>query len=71
MDKKQNAEKVPVFVPKQSKDDNSLFVSVNGKRILIQKGKTVMVEPMFAEVINNSMKQSELNEEYITEKASK
>ena len=54
-----------VFVPKTSKDDDSLFVSVNGKRILIKKGIRVKVPKAHAEVIRNSFEQSAKNDEFI------
>ncbi len=43
-----------VFIPKLSKNDDALFVAVNGKRILIKKGEPVSVPVEFAEVIRNS-----------------
>ncbi len=46
---------IPVFVPKTGRGDDDLFVAVNGKRILIQKGKTVYLSPAFAEVVQNSL----------------
>ena len=54
-----------VFIPKTSKDDDSLFVSVNGKRILIKKGVPVKVPKAHAEVIRNSLEQSAKNDEFI------
>ena len=56
--KKENVstcDNIPVYVPKEGRGDDDLFVSVNGKRILIQKGKTVYLSPAFAEVVRNSM----------------
>lgn len=44
----------PVFIPKESKHDDALYVAVNGKRMLIKKGETVMLPAPFAEVIANS-----------------
>lgn len=46
---------VPVFVPKESKHDDSLFVAVNGKRMLIKKGETVMLPAPFVEAVENSV----------------
>lgn len=46
---------IPVFVPKTDRGDDDLFVAVNGKRILIQKGKTVYLSPAFAEAVQNSL----------------
>ena len=49
-------ELVPVFIPKQSRNDTERFVAVNGERILIKTGMTVEVPRKFAEVIKNSEK---------------
>lgn len=46
---------IPVFIPKEGRGDDDLFVAVNGRRILIQKGKPVYLSPEFAEVVQNSM----------------
>ena len=54
-----------IFVPKTSKNDDSLFVAVNGKRILIRKGELVKVPKAHAAVIKNSFKQTAKNEEFI------
>ena len=58
-----------VYVPKTSKDDDSLFVSVNGKRILVKKGIHVKVPKAHAEVIRNSFEQSAKNDEFIAANA--
>ncbi len=55
----------PVFIPKLNKNDDSLFVAVNGKRMLIKKGETVQVPREFYEVIENSRKQSLEAEQFI------
>ncbi len=55
----------PVFIPKLSKNDDSLFVAVNGKRMLIKKGETVNVPREFYEVIENSRKQTLDAEQFI------
>ena len=62
--KKENAV-YPVFIPKLSKNDDSLFVAVNGKRMLIKKGETVNVPLEFYEVIENSRRQSLEAEQFI------
>lgn len=46
---------VPVFIPKTDKNDDALFVAVNGRRMLIRKGETVEVPAAFAEVIAHSV----------------
>ena len=47
------AARVPVFVPKEGKGDDDLYLCVNGRRMLIQKGKTVYLPPEFAEVVEH------------------
>ena len=54
-----------VFIPKLHKNDDSLFVAVNGKRMLIRKGETVEVPVEFYEVIENSRRQTADAEEFI------
>ncbi len=61
---------VAVFVPKKDKNDDALFVAVNGKRYLIKKGESVHVPPEVAEVIENSRKAERFAEEYIAAVAS-
>lgn len=55
----------PVFIPKLHKNDDALFVAVNGKRMLIKKGETVQVPREFYEVIENSRRQTEEAEQFI------
>ena len=59
-----------VFIPKTSKNDDSLFVAVNGKRILVKKGEAVELPVAFAEVIENSFKAGKDAECFIEEKCS-
>jgi hypothetical protein len=63
-------EKVRLFIPKESKDDDGLFLSVNGKRILVKKGVPVFVEPKYAEVYFNSLAAENKANAYIEENAS-
>lgn len=60
-----------VFVPKNSRDDDSLFISVNGKRILVQKGVSVKIPKAHAEVYKNSLAQTAKNDEFIAANATK
>lgn len=60
-------ELVEVFVPKGQKGDDSLFVSVNGRRILIKKGVNVKVPKAHAEVIRTAQEQAIKNDEYIAQ----
>ena len=65
MKTKTTTETFPVFIPKLHKNDDALFVAVNGKRMLIRKGETVNVPREYYEVIENSRKQSLEAEKYI------
>ena len=47
-------EKIPVMIPKTGKGDDERLIAVNGRRILVQTGKTVYLPPEFAEVVLNS-----------------
>lgn len=69
---KKNIEKKTktVFIPKTSKGDDSLFVAVNGRRILVKKGETVELPLPFAQVIENSMMAGRDAENFIEEKSS-
>lgn len=58
-----------VFIPKLSKNDDSLFVAVNGRRILVKKGETVELPLHFAEVIENSVNAQREAESFIEEKS--
>lgn len=62
---------VTVFVPKRDRNDDALFVGINGKNYLIKKGESVNVPTEVAEVIENSLKAEEIAEKYITAVASK
>ena len=48
-----------VYIPRISRNDDALFVSVNGKRILVRKGESVELPSHFAEVIRNSERATE------------
>lgn len=53
-------EKVPVRLFKDNgkyKDD--VFVAVNGERVQIKRGETVMIKRKFAEVLENSLRAQE------------
>ena len=66
-DKKTDLE--PVYIPKESRNDDSLYVAVNGRRMLVKKGVQVMLPKMFAEVIKNSQKQDAAAQKYIEDNA--
>ena len=61
---------IPVFIPKESRNDTERFISVNGESILVQTGKTVEVLAHFAEVIKNSEKMARISAEYIDQNIS-
>lgn len=64
--KKAAAEKTQtVFIPRESKHDDALFVAVNGQRLLVRKGEPVALPEKFAEVINNSFAAAKQAESYI------
>lgn len=56
-----------IFIPKTSKNDDSQFISVNGRRILVKKGIPVKVPKAHAEVWKNSQKQTAKNDDFIAE----
>ncbi|MBQ3538042.1 MAG: hypothetical protein IJA39_05620 [Clostridia bacterium] len=66
MKKKSRYSTERVFIPKETKNDDSLFVSVNGKRILVKKGEYVELPQCFAEVINSSRKAQAQAEKFIS-----
>ncbi|MBQ9946656.1 MAG: hypothetical protein IJO68_09055 [Clostridia bacterium] len=59
-----------VFIPKTNKNDDALFVAVNGKRILVRKGENVNLPLQFAEVVENSLKAQRDAELFIDMKSS-
>ena len=69
MSKKQE-KKVPVFIPKESRNDTERYVAVNGERILIKTGVTVEVPERFAEVIRNSEKMAVVAADFIDQNIS-
>lgn len=54
-----------VTIPKESKYDDSCYVSVNGKSMLVKKGVPVNLPAAFAEVVENSIAQSRAAQAYI------
>ncbi len=64
-EKKKNEAMETVFIPKKDKHDDSLFVAVNGRRILVKKGENVSLPVPFAEVIKNSFLAEKQAEEFI------
>lgn len=60
-----NKELVSVFIPKRFKDDEVRTVSVNGRYLNIPTGKPFLIEPCFAEAVNNALLADEMAEKYI------
>lgn len=54
-----------VFVPKENKHDDTLYIAVNGKRMMIKKGITVSLPVEFAEVVENSFSSRQSADEFI------
>ncbi|MBQ7687684.1 MAG: hypothetical protein IJT27_00560 [Clostridia bacterium] len=54
-----------VFIPKTSKNDDALFVAVNGRRLLVKKGEAVQLPAPFAEVIRHSFDAEKQAQAYI------
>lgn len=65
MKTKNKSNTVSVYIPKTSRNDEALFVAVNGKRMLVKKGTEVLLPTEFAEVIENSEKAAEQAREFI------
>lgn len=63
--KNKNNDLKSVFIPRSNKNDDALFVAVNGRRILVKKGEAVELPQAFAEVIENSFKAQSEAESYI------
>ena len=58
-----------VYLPKRGSHDDKQYIAVNGKRILVQRGKVLRLKPEFAEAVRNAQEQSEHAEEYIARMA--
>lgn len=63
--KTQTENNVTVFIPRESKHDDALYVAVNGQRLLVKKGEPVALPRKFAEVVLNSFAAAEKAESYI------
>ena len=65
-DKKQARQAlVPVYIPKEYAKDDAQYVAVNGRRFLIQKGRTVEAPPQVAEILRNAQLQTEAARAYM------
>ena len=54
-----------VFIPKESKHDDALYIAVNGKRMLVKKGEPVALPKAFAAVVQASFDAKQTAEKYI------
>lgn len=54
-----------VFIPKENKHDDALYVAVNGRRMLVKKGESVTLPKSFAEVIKASFDAKKTADSYI------
>ena len=64
---KQMAEMETVFVPKEGREDDTLYVSLNGRTFLIPKGKSVEVPKPVAAIIHASQEAQRKADEFIEE----
>ena len=54
-----------VFIPKESKHDDALYIAVNGRRMLVKKGEYVALPKPFAAVVKASFAAKAQAERYI------
>ena len=54
-----------VFIPKESKHDDALYIAVNGRRMLVKKGESVALPIPFAAVVEASLNARREAERYI------
>lgn len=54
-----------VFIPKESKHDDALYIAVNGRRMLVKKGESVALPKAFAAVVKASFAAKAQAERYI------
>lgn len=58
--------KVTVNIPKLRKEEGDVYVAVNGKGILIQRGKDVEIDAEYAEVLKHSQKSDGIAIDYVS-----
>ena len=64
--KKRPAEEAEaVFIPRESKHDDAQYIAVNGRRMLVKKGETVLLPKPFAAVVKASFAAKAQAERYI------
>ncbi len=62
-----NEQTETVFIPKESKHDDALYVAVNGRRMLVKKGEPVALPKPFAAVVLSSQRMKTAADSYIDE----
>ena len=62
---KKNEDTETVFIPKESKHDDALYIAVNGRRMLVKKGEYVALPKPFAAVVKASFAAKAQAERYI------
>ena len=62
---KKNEDTETVFIPKESKHDDALYIAVNGRRMLVKKGEPVALPKAFAAVVQASFDAKRTAEKYI------
>lgn len=67
--KEAKEELVSVFIPKEGRNDDSLYIAVNGRRMLVKKGVPLMLPKMFADVVKNSQRQDAAAQKFIEDNA--
>lgn len=67
MAEKTTGKKVKVNIPRLRKEDADVFVSVNGKSILIKRGVDVEIDAKYAEVLKHSQKSDDVAIKYMME----
>lgn len=58
--------KVKVNIPRVRKEEPDVYVSVNGKGILIKRGVDVLIDPEYAEVLKHSQKADNAAYDFLT-----
>ena len=58
--------KVKVNIPRVRKEEPDVYVSVNGKGILIKRGVDVLIDPEYAEVLKHSQKEDNAAYDFLT-----
>ncbi len=57
-----------VYIEKRGRYDDERYVAVNGRRLIVKCGTPVSVSEEFAEVIEHSIAQDRLSDEFIAKK---